>query len=110
MNLSDYTYVVNQIFYTGSNNSDLQIGIPAGYTNENQNRNSSILFRQVLHDLGIRKQSTIIYHEILHTFGVPEGYSYEDGVPFVNDIMGAGLYRPIHINSLSYDTKKEMGL
>ncbi|MFH1187285.1 MAG: hypothetical protein V1688_00295 [bacterium] len=108
----NYNYLANQIFYFGSNKfGDDNVSI-AGYTNEERNSNSSILFWRPLSRQDVHVKATIIYHEILHTLGVPEGYTYDDFTPFVDDIMGMGAIsnRPIEINYLSNEFKKEMGL
>jgi hypothetical protein len=108
----NYTYLVNQIFYTGSNRFDGGGGTVVGYTNEERNKNSSILFWQFLKKQNTSVQSSIVYHEILHTFGVPEGYGYDDYAPFADDVMGMGVIskRPIEVNFLSHEFKQEMGL
>lgn len=107
-----YNYLVNQVFYFGSNKfGDDNVSI-AGYTNEERNSSSSLLFWKALSRQDIHIKATIIYHEILHTLGVPEGYTYDDFTPFVDDIMGMGAIsnRPIEINYLSQESKRDMGL
>ena len=110
----DYTYLVNQVFYTGSNKSNIN-GTVGGYTNEIDNINTSLIFWMALMDNRSSQNASVVYHEILHTFGVPEGYYYNELSPFaprVDDIMGAGVYepRPIEVNYLMKEVKKKMGL
>lgn len=111
-NKYNYTYLVNQVFYFGGNKFDDNNATVAGYTNEERNSNSSLLFENALKNQDIHTKATIVYHEILHTFGIPEGYAYDDFTPFTDDIMGMGIVsnRPIEINYLSSEFKKEMGL
>lgn len=111
-NKYSHTYLVNQIFYFGNNKFDNDSAAIAGYTNEERNSNSSLLFWKALKNQDVHVKASIVYHEILHTFGIPEGYAYDDFTPFTDDIMGMGAIsnKPIEINYLSSEFKKEMGL
>lgn len=108
----NYTYLVNQVFYFGESKAENNAATVGGYTNEERNSNSSLLFWNALNNQDAHVKANIIYHEILHTFGVPEGYTYDDFTPFTDDIMGMGVVssRPIEIDYLSSEFKKEMGL
>ena len=49
-------------------------------------------------------------HEFYHTLGIPDGYDLATALSNTDDIMGAGMERPLDHIYLSRDTLKKMGL
>ncbi|MEK7212375.1 MAG: hypothetical protein AAB686_01730 [Patescibacteria group bacterium] len=53
---------------------------------------------------------SVLAHEFAHILGLNDDYEAERGNPVSDDLMGAGMFRPLTSTYLSLDDKKQLGL
>ena len=54
--------------------------------------------------------ATLLAHEFYHTLGLPDAYDIITAVPFSQDIMGLGRFKPIEKTYLDKDNLIQLGL
>lgn len=73
--------------------------------------NAALLSRIFLSDSQYESIApTLLAHEFYHTLGIPDAYDIPNAIPFSEDIMGLGRFKPIDKSYISKDSLVQLGL